>query len=107
MGGDGLFQEVVNGVLALRREGGLRSEVAEGLRLAQIPAGSTDAVAWSVNGTRSAEAAALHVALGEGWAHCTWQGSGTPRTLVKRWSHPGLEAEEVRRVRAAAAPGWT
>ena len=66
MGGDGLFQEVVDGLLALRKEGGPRANVAEGLRLAQIPAGSTDAVAWTANGTRSVEAAALHVALGEG-----------------------------------------
>ena len=66
MGGDGLFQEVMDGILALRRGGGSRGAVAENLRLAQIPAGSTDAVAWSLNGTRSAETAALHVALGDG-----------------------------------------
>ena len=66
VGGDGLFQEVMNGVLALRREGGPRAVVAENLRLGQIPAGSTDAVTWSINGTRSVEAAALHVALGDG-----------------------------------------
>ena len=66
VGGDGLFQEVVDGLLALRREGGPRAGVAEALRLAQIPAGSTDAVSWTVNGTRSVEAAALHVALGDG-----------------------------------------
>lgn len=59
-----MFQELVNGLLALRREGGPRATIAEGLRLAQIPAGSTDAVAWSLNGTRSAETAALQVALG-------------------------------------------
>ena len=68
VGGDGLFQEVLNGLLALRREGGPRAVVAEGLRLAQIPAGSTDAVACTLNGSRSVEAAALHVALGDGCA---------------------------------------
>ena len=80
VGGDGLFQEVVDGLLALRREGGPRTGVAEGLRLAQIPAGSTDAVSWTVNGTRSVEAAALHVALGDG--------SGSRDTLtLETWSH--------------------
>jgi len=42
VGGDGLFQEVTDGLLALRREGGPRATLALGLRLAQIPAGSTD-----------------------------------------------------------------
>lgn len=66
VGGDGLFQELTDGLLALRREGGPRAVVAETLRVAQIPAGSTDAVAWTVNGTRAVETAALHVALGDG-----------------------------------------
>ena len=58
----------MDGILALRRQGGPRANVAEGLRLAQIPAGSTDAVAWTINGSRSPETAALHVALGEGYS---------------------------------------
>lgn len=65
VGGDGLFQEVVNGILALRRGGGPRAVVALSVRLAQIPAGSTDAVAWTLNGTRSVETAALRVAFGD------------------------------------------
>ena len=70
VGGDGLFQEVLNGLLVLRREGGPRAAMAEGLRLAQIPAGSTDAVACTLNGSRAVEASALHVALGDGYAGC-------------------------------------
>ena len=65
VGGDGLFQEVTNGILALRRGGGPRAAVAVSLRVAQIPAGSTDAVAWTVNGTRSVETATLRTALGD------------------------------------------
>lgn len=65
VGGDGLFQEVSNGILALRRGGGPRAAKAPSIRLAQIPAGSTDAVAWTVNGTRSVETATLHVAFGD------------------------------------------
>mmetsp|Transcript_33961 Transcript_33961/g.96237 ORF Transcript_33961/g.96237 Transcript_33961/m.96237 type:complete len:636 (+) Transcript_33961:90-1997(+) len=66
VGGDGLFGEVLNGVLALRSSGdGPRAAAAARLRLGHIPAGSTDAVAWSVNGTRKAETAALHIVLGD------------------------------------------
>jgi hypothetical protein len=39
--------------------------VAARLRLGHIPAGSTDAVAYSLNGTRAQETAALHIALGD------------------------------------------
>ena len=101
VGGDGLFQEALNGLLAIRFGGGgggcggggeeggadgevaasaaaaaaadstptassLRSLEASRLRLGHIPAGSTDALAWSVHGTRCPAAAALHVALGDG-----------------------------------------
>ena len=65
VGGDGLFQEITNGILALRRGGGPRAAVAVSLRVAQIPAGSTDAVAWTLNGTRSVETATLRTALGD------------------------------------------
>ena len=34
--------------------------------MGHIPAGSTDAVAYSLNGTRSAFTAACHIALGDG-----------------------------------------
>ena len=77
VGGDGLFHEVLNGVLALRAR--VESEAAASsspaaaatataaarLRLGHIPAGSTDALAYSIHGTRSPAAAALHVALGD------------------------------------------
>ena len=39
--------------------------MAARLRLGHIPAGSTDAVAYSLNGTRAQETAALHIALGD------------------------------------------
>ena len=70
VGGDGLFQEVLNGALAVRRAGGAAGAAAERLRLGHIPAGSTDAVACSLHGTRSAATAALHIALGDRRAPC-------------------------------------
>lgn len=66
VGGDGLFQEVLDGWAALCCSGdGPRAAAAAQLRLGQIPGGSTDAVAYSLHGTRSAAAAALHAALGD------------------------------------------
>jgi ceramide kinase len=65
VGGDGLFQEVMNGLLLLRARGGHIAEVAARMRLGHVPAGSTDAVAYSLNGTRSELTAALHIALGD------------------------------------------
>ena len=65
VGGDGLFQEVLNGLLSIRGAGGKAGQVAAHLRLGHIPAGSTDAVAFSLNGTRSQATAALHIALGD------------------------------------------
>ncbi|BDA50250.1 Ceramide kinase [Coccomyxa sp. Obi] len=66
VGGDGMFQELLNGVMALRScEEADRAAAAAQLRLGHIPGGSTDAVAYSLNGTRSAVTAALHVALGD------------------------------------------
>ncbi len=71
VGGDGLFQEVLNGLLSVRGAGGKAGQVAAHLRLGHIPAGSTDAVAFSLNGTRSQATAALHIALGDRRAlHC-------------------------------------
>jgi ceramide kinase len=55
VGGDGLFQEVMRGLLALRAVAGLPVVTAcalQRLRLGHIPAGSTDAVAYTVNGCR-------------------------------------------------------
>ncbi|KAL4433742.1 hypothetical protein ABPG75_000183 [Micractinium tetrahymenae] len=40
--------------------------IAASLRVGHIPAGSTDAVACTLNGTRSAFTAAMHIALGDG-----------------------------------------
>ena len=65
VGGDGLFQEVLNGLLSVRGAGGEAGQLAAHLRLGHIPAGSTDAVAFSLNGTRSQATAALHIALGD------------------------------------------
>ncbi|CAL8471765.1 g11307 [Coccomyxa elongata] len=65
VGGDGLFQEVLNGLLGVRGAGGAAGQLAAHLRLGHIPAGSTDAVAFSLNGTRSQATAALHIALGD------------------------------------------
>ena len=66
VGGDGLFQEVLNAVLTVRaRADDGPALAAAQLRLGHIPAGSTDAVAYSINGTRSAFTAAAHIALGD------------------------------------------
>lgn len=66
VGGDGLFQELINGLLNRHKDITSRPpEVGPRLRLCQIPGGSTDAVACSTNGTRSAIAATLHVVLGD------------------------------------------
>lgn len=55
----------MNGLLGLRAQGNQVAAVAARMRLGHIPAGSTDAVAYSVNGTRSQLTAALHIALGD------------------------------------------
>ena len=56
----------MNGVLAVRARGAAEATgLADRLRLGHIPAGSTDAVAYSLNGTRSQMTAALHIALGD------------------------------------------
>lgn len=65
VGGDGLFQEIMNGLLDLRSQGSQMAALAAGMRLGHIPAGSTDAVAYSIHGTRSQLTAALHIALGD------------------------------------------
>ncbi|GFR45202.1 hypothetical protein Agub_g6596 [Astrephomene gubernaculifera] len=62
VGGDGLFQEVVSGLLARRARG---DSAAWRIRVGHIPAGSTDAVAYTLHGSRSATTAALHIALGD------------------------------------------
>lgn len=65
VGGDGVFQEVVRGLLVQRLRGGEGASPSQRIRVGHIPAGSTDAVAYSLHGTRSVTTAALHVALGD------------------------------------------
>lgn len=65
VGGDGFFQEALNAVITLRGGDDDRASAAARLRLGHVPAGSTDAVAYSFNGTRCQETAALHIALGD------------------------------------------
>eukprot|EP00053_Salpingoeca_punica_P014275 m.129674 g.129674 ORF g.129674 m.129674 type:complete len:801 (+) comp16412_c0_seq1:16-2418(+) len=57
VGGDGLFNEMVNGLM--RREDGAR------IRIGLVPSGSTDTVAYSSHGTRDALTSALHIILGD------------------------------------------
>lgn len=71
VGGDGLFQELLRGLVAQRGRGGAAADAARRLRLGHIPAGSTDALACSLHGTRCAATAALHIALGD---RCVQQG---------------------------------
>ncbi len=67
VGGDGLFHEIVNGLLALRAawDGTPHGDVATNLRLGHIPAGSTDTVAYTLHGTRSITTAAIRIVLGD------------------------------------------
>ncbi len=68
VGGDGLFQEIMNGLLAVRSRKSDESKFAQQWRVGHVPAGSTDAVAYSINGTRSVITAVLHIALGDRYA---------------------------------------
>ncbi|MEW5299814.1 MAG: hypothetical protein WDW36_002790 [Sanguina aurantia] len=54
VGGDGLFQEVVRGLMAQRSSGGEHALAAARMRVGHIPAGSTDAVAYSCETCRQA-----------------------------------------------------
>jgi ceramide kinase len=65
VGGDGLFHEITNGLLSARDINSEQALVAARLRVAHVPCGSTDAVACSLNGTRSAFAAIARVTLGD------------------------------------------
>jgi ceramide kinase len=60
VGGDGIFHEVLNGVLEATLSNKNKTP-----RLAHIPCGSTDAVACSLHGCRSVFTAAMHMALGD------------------------------------------
>ncbi|CAB4065083.1 CERK [Lepeophtheirus salmonis] len=61
VGGDGMFSEVFNGVL---RRGGSSNRAS--IRVGIIPAGSTDALALSLHGTRDVLTCVLHILLGDG-----------------------------------------
>lgn len=65
VGGDGVFQEIVRGLLIQRERGGEAAAAAQRIRVGHVPAGSTDAVAYTVHGTRSTICAALHIVLGD------------------------------------------
>ena len=65
IGGDGLFQEIMNGLLTVRGRKSEDGKAAQRWRVGHVPAGSTDAVAYSINGTRSVVTAVLHIALGD------------------------------------------
>jgi diacylglycerol kinase family enzyme len=65
IGGDGLFQECLRALLALRARGGEWRNKATSVRIAQVPAGSTDTIACTINGCRSVMTAALHIVVGD------------------------------------------
>lgn len=72
VGGDGMFSEIVHGLLlrtrydeGLDNHGPQSIEVRPHLRLGIIPAGSTDTVAYSISGTNDPVTAALHVIVGD------------------------------------------
>lgn len=61
VGGDGVFNEVLNGLMEVADMG---TVAAARVRLGLIPAGSTDAVVCSIHGTRDPRTAAAHIVLG-------------------------------------------
>lgn len=65
LGGDGFLGELINGIMKLRHRDAVHDEALKGMRFGIIPAGSTDTVVVSTLGTRSVEAATLHVILGD------------------------------------------
>ena len=101
VGGDGLFQEVLDGIAALRcSEDERRAAAAAQLRLGHIPGGSTDAAAYSMHGTRSAATAALHAALGDRSVcpSCSCMGlDKVSQTLPGRHTLDGLHCCDLRK----------
>lgn len=65
VGGDGLFHEIVNALLTMRTGTGEIARAAGQVRVGHVPAGSTDAVACTLNGTRSAFSSSMRIALGD------------------------------------------
>nr|XP_012612397.1 ceramide kinase [Microcebus murinus] len=75
VGGDGMFSEVLHGLVGrTQRSAGVdqdhpRAALApSGLRIGIIPAGSTDCVCYSTVGTSDAETSALHIVVGDSLA---------------------------------------
>lgn len=65
VGGDGLFQECLRGLLSIRARGGEWKQQALTMRIGQIPGGSTDTISCTLHGTRSVVSAALHIIVGD------------------------------------------
>eukprot|EP00798_Chlamydomonas_sp_ICE-L_P003169 gene3169-13182_t len=65
VGGDGLFQELMIGLLHHHSVGPEHEKASCRMRLGHIPAGSTDACAYTLHGTRSVVASALNIILGD------------------------------------------
>ncbi|XP_018585282.2 ceramide kinase [Scleropages formosus] len=72
VGGDGMFSEVIHGLIArTQRDAGLDQNCAEGklapcrLRVGIIPAGSTDCICYASVGTNDPVTSALHIILGD------------------------------------------
>ena len=74
-------------MLSVRAKGSEEGAAAQRLRLGHIPAGSTDAVAYSINGTRSQMTAALHIAMGDR------QAPPTRACVALAHSHPDTKGE--------------
>ncbi|XP_014438059.1 ceramide kinase [Tupaia chinensis] len=75
VGGDGMFSEVLHGLIgSTQRRAGIdqhqpRAVLAPpALRIGIIPAGSTDCVCYSTVGTNDAETSALHIIVGDSLA---------------------------------------
>jgi ceramide kinase len=75
VGGDGTFAEVLTALLlrsacdANRNINGGDAPISPSLRLAMVPAGSTDTVAFCIHGTNDIETSVLHILLGK-WHVC-------------------------------------
>ncbi|KAK3101904.1 hypothetical protein FSP39_007228 [Pinctada imbricata] len=71
VGGDGMFTELLNGLLDRRqREAGIlqtpqHSPLPPNLRIGIIPAGSTDAIVYTTTGINDPKTSALHIILGD------------------------------------------
>ena len=79
MGGDGTFNEILNGLmLHTQQTAGVNLRrnrfvlVQPNIRLGIIPAGFSNSIAWSILGTKCPRASAAQILLGKlGWTHVT------------------------------------